>query len=122
MLEDVVTKRRNKVKTLKFNNKLMKRHGCVEEIVTDRSASYRAALRQLGTLEKQRTGSWHNNRVEYSHLSFRRRERAMRRFSLMQSLQKFASVHSSDYNNFNQERLLDSRDTFKLTRIAALAE
>ncbi len=100
----------------------MKRHGRVEEVVTDRFASYKAALRDLGALEKQQTGRWLNNRVENSHLPFRRRERAMQRFRRMRSLQKFASVHSSVYNHFNKERSLASRNTFKLTRTAALAE
>ncbi len=122
VLEAVVTKRRNKAAALKFLKKLMKRHGCAEEIVTDRFASYKAALREMGALEKQQTGRWLNNRVENSHLPFRRRERAMQRFRRMRSLQKFASVHSSVYNHFNQERSLSSRDTFKLTRTAALAE
>ena len=122
VLEAVVTKRRNKAAALKFLKKLMKRHGHSEEIVTDRLASYRAALRELGALEKQLTGRWLNNRVENSHLPFRRRERAMQRFRRMRSLQKFAAVHSSVYNQFNQERSLSSRDTFKLTRTAALAE
>ena len=122
VLEAVVTKRRNKAAALKFLKKLMKQHGCAEEIVTDRFASYKAALRELGAIEKQRTGRWLNNRVENSHLPFRRRERAMQRFRRMRSLQKFAAVHSSVYNHFNQERSLTSRDTFKLTRAAALAE
>lgn len=122
VLEAVVTKRRNKRAALKFLKKLMKRHGQAEEIVTDCLASYRAALRELGVLEKQLTGRWLNNRVENSHLPFRRRERAMQRFRRMRSLQKFASVHSSVYNHFNQERSLSNRDTFKMTRSAALAE
>ncbi len=122
VLEAVVTKLRNKAAALKFLKKLMKRHGCAEEIVTDRFASYKAALREMGALEKQRTGRWLNNRVENSHLPFRRRERAMQRFRRMRSLQKFASVHSSVHNHFNQERSLTSRDTFKLTRAAALSE
>ena len=122
VLEAVVTKRRNKAAALKFLKKLMKRHGCAEEIVTDRFASYKAALRELGALDKQRTGRWLNNRVENSHLQFRRRERAMQRFRRMRSLQKFASVHSSVYNHFNQERSLSSRNAFKLTRAAALTE
>ncbi len=122
VLEAVVTKRRNKAAALKFLKKLMKRHGKAEEVVTDRFASYKAALRDLCALEKQSTGRWLNNRVENSHLPFRRRERAMQRFRRMRSLQKFASVHSSVYNHFNQERSLTSRDTFKLTRTAALAE
>ena len=118
----VVTKRRNKRAALKFLKKLMKRHGRAEEIITDRFASYKAALRELGALEKQKTGRWLNNRVENSHLPFRRRGRAMQRFRRMRSLQKFAAVHSSVYNHFNQERSLNSRDTFKLTRSAALAD
>ncbi len=122
VLEAVVTKRRNKAAALKFLKKLMKRHGCAEEIVTDRFASYKVALREMGALEKQGTGRWLNNRVENSHLPFRRRERAMQRFRRMRSLQKFAAVHSSVYNHFNQERSLSSRDTFKLTRSVALAE
>ena len=122
VLEAVVTKRRNKAAALKFLKKLMKRHGKAEEVVTDRFASYKAALRDLTALEKQQTGRWLNNRVENSHLPFRRRERAMQRFRRMRSLQKFASVHSSVYNHFNQERSLTSRDIFKLTRNATLTE
>ncbi|MCA0928800.1 IS6 family transposase [Ruegeria profundi] len=122
VLETVVTKRRNKQAALKFLKKLMEPHGKAEAVVTDRFASYRAALRELGAIEKQQTGRWLNNRVENSHLPFRRRERAMQRFRRMRSLQKFASVHSSVYNHFNHERSLTSRDTFKLIRTAALAE
>ncbi len=120
-LQTVVTKRRNKQSVLKFLKKLMKRPGSSKEIVTDRFASYRAALRELGATEEQQTGRWFNNRVENSHLLFRRRGRAMQRFRRMRSLQKFASVHSSLCNQFNQERSLASRDTFKLTRSATLS-
>ena len=122
VLEAVVTKRRNKRVALKFLRKPMKRHGQAQEIVTDRFASYRAALRELGATEKQQTGRWLNNRVENSHLPFRRRERAMLRFRRMRCLQKFVAVHSSVHNHFNQERNLTSRDHFKETRTAALAE
>lgn len=122
VLEAVVIKRRNKAAALKFLKKLMKQHGCADEIITDRFAPYKAALRDLGALNKQRTCKWLNNRVENSHLPFRRRERAMQRFSRMRRLQKLVAVHSSVYNHFNQERSLTSRDPFKLTRTAALAE
>ncbi len=122
VLQAVATKRRNKQAVLKFFKKSMKRHGCSEEIVTDRFALCRAALRELGATEKKQTGRWFNNRVDNSHLLFRRRGRAMQRFRHMRSLQKFASVHSSVYNHFNQERSQASRDTFKLTRAAALSE
>lgn len=122
VLKAVVTKRRNTASVLKFHKKLMKRHGKAETVVTDRFASYRAALRLLGVTEKQRTNRWLNNHVGNSHLPFRRRERAMQRFRRMRSLQKFASFHSSVDNNFNKERTLASRDTFKLTRTAVLTE
>ena len=122
VLEAVVTKRRNKAAALKFLKKLMKRHGKAENVVTDRFASYRAALRELGALEKQRRAGGSTTASRTRTLPFRRRERAMQRFRRMRSLQKFASVHSSVYNHFNQERSLASRDTFKLTRAAALSE
>ncbi len=122
VLEAVVTKCRNKQTALKFFKKLMRRHGKAENVITDRFASYRAAFRELGALEKQQTGRWLNNRVDNSHPPFRRRERAMQRFRCMRSLQKFAFVLTSVYNHFNQERSLTRRDTYKLTRNAALAE
>ena len=60
--------------------------------------------------------------VEVSHLPFRRRERAMLRFRRMKTLQKFASVHGSVHNHFQQERHLVSRKIYKQRRSAALAE
>jgi hypothetical protein len=41
---------------------------------------------------------------------------------LVRCLQKFAAVHSSIHNHFNQERHLYSRDNYKLNRTAALTE
>ena len=46
----------------------------------------------------------------------------MQRFRSMRSLQKFAAIHASVCNHFNQERSLYSRANFKLNRAAALAE
>ncbi|WP_137703376.1 IS6 family transposase [Marimonas lutisalis] len=122
VLESVVTKRRNKRAALKMLRKLMRRYGQPEVLVTDRFASYKAALREMGCGNLQSCGRWLNNRVENSHLPFRRRERAMQRFRRMRSLQKFAAVHSSVFNHFNQDRSLSSRDHFKQNRTAALAE
>ena len=122
VLEVVVTKRRNKHAALKFLRKLMKRYGHAEEIVTDRFASCKAALRDLGATNKQTTGRWLNNRVENSHLPLRRRERAMQRFRRMRSLQKFIAVHASVFIHINQDRSFSKRDHFKQNRTAALAE
>mmetsp|Transcript_28818 Transcript_28818/g.54794 ORF Transcript_28818/g.54794 Transcript_28818/m.54794 type:complete len:111 (+) Transcript_28818:363-695(+) len=102
--------------------KSMKRYGRPEIIVTDKLRSYGAAMKVIGNADRQETGRWVNNRVENSHLQFRRRERAMLRFRRLRSLQKFASVHASILNLFNSERSLYSRQKFKRNRVAALAE
>lgn len=122
VLESFVTRTRDKAAALTFMRKALKRHGSPERITTDGLRSYRAAMTELGCEEKQEIGRWANNRVENSHLPFRRRERAMLRFRQMKALQKFASVHASLHNHFSQERHLVDRQTFKQRRSAALAE
>ncbi len=122
VLESYVTKKRDKAAALAFLKKALKRHGRAETIVTDGLRSYPAAMRQLGNLDRREMGRWLNNRAEYAHLPFRRRERAMQRFRRMKSLQKFASVHASFHNHFNQERHLVDRQTYRERRSAALAE
>ena len=79
-------------------------------------------MKVLGNKQKQEIGRWANNRVENSHLPFRRRERAMSRFRRMKTLQKFASVHANVHNHFNLERHLIDRRPYKERRSAALAE
>ena len=122
VLEAYVTKNRDRKAALRFLRKTMKRYGRPEAIVTDRLRSYRAAMKVIGNAERQETGRWLNNRAENSHQPFRRRERAMAKFRSAKSLQKFASIHSSVQNHFNQERHLYSREIFKLNRSTALAE
>ena len=46
----------------------------------------------------------------------------MQRFRQMKTLQKFAPVHASLHNHFNEERHLVDRETYKARRSAALAE
>jgi len=46
----------------------------------------------------------------------------MAKFRAVKTLQKFASVHASIHNHFNLDRHLNRRETFKLSRSAALAE
>ena len=122
ILESYVTRRRDKSAALAFMKKALKRHGRSKTIVTDGLRSYPAAMRELGNLDRREMGRWMNNRVENSHLPFRRRERAMLRFRQMKSPQKFASVHASLHNHFNSERHLVDRQTYKERRSAALAE
>lgn len=120
VLESYVTKRRDKKAALKFLRKSLRRHGRADVLVMDRLASYGAALKAIGAVGKRETGRWLNNRAENSHQPFRRRERAMLRFRRMRSLQKFASLHGSIHNHFNQERHLTSRAIYKDRRDAAL--
>jgi putative transposase len=122
VLEAFVTKRRDRKAALRFMRKAMKRYGRPEVVVTDRLRSYRAALKVIGNAERQEIGRWLNNRAENSHQPFRRRERAMAKFRSAESLQKFASIHSSVHNHFNQERHLYNRKNFKFHRFVALAE
>jgi putative transposase len=122
ILESYVTRTRDKAAAMRFMRKALKRHGSPEAITTDGLRSYKAAMGELGCEAKQEIGRWANNRVENSHLSFRRRERAMLRFRRMACLQKFASVHANVHNHFNFERHLVDRSTFKQRRSAALAE
>ncbi|WP_380054300.1 IS6 family transposase [Falsihalocynthiibacter sp. SS001] len=122
VLECYVTRKRDKKAALKFLRKAMRKHGQAEVIVTDRMRSYGAAMKEIGNAHKQKTGRWLNNRIENSHLPFRRREQAMLRFRRMRSLQKLDAVHASIHNHFSQNRSLSQRDHLKVSRAAALAE
>ena len=122
VLESFATKTRDKAAAIRFIKKAMRRYGKPEAIVTDGLRSYGAAMEELGNSHKQEIGRWQNNRVENSHLPFRRRERAMQRFRRMKTLQKFSSVHAQVHNHINQERHLVDRQTYKQRRSAALAE
>ena len=122
VLEVFATKRRDRRAALKFLKRTMKRYGRPRSIVTDRLRSYRSAMKVIGNAADQACGRWLNNRAENSHQPFRRRERAMAKFRSAKSLQRFAAVHASIHNHFNQERHLYNRENFKLNRSAAMAE
>jgi putative transposase len=79
-------------------------------------------MKVIGNAADQECGRWLNNRAENSHQPFRRRERAMQRFRVVRTLQKFAAAHASIHNHFNHDRHLNRRDIFKQNRSVALAE
>ena len=122
VLEVFATKRRDCKAALRFLKRAIKRYGRPKAIVTDRLRSYGAAMKTMGIAERQECGRWLNNRAENSHQPFRRREGAMAKFRDVKTLQKFAAVHASIQNHFNQDRHLNHRNTFKHMRSAALAE
>jgi putative transposase len=103
VIELFVTKNRNRNAALTFLKKAMKRYGRPKTIVTDKLRSYRAATKVIGNEARQETGRWLDNRAENSHQPFRQRERAMAKFRSSKSLQKFASIHASFHNHFNQD-------------------
>lgn len=82
VLDMRVQERRNKAAALKLLRKLLKNQGVdPEAIVTDKLASYRAAVRDLGLTDRHQPGGMReNNRAENSHLPIRRRERKQQKF------------------------------------------
>jgi len=80
VLETYVTQTRDKAAALTFTKMALTRHGSRAAITTGGLRSYGAAMSELGNADKREIGRWVNNRVENSHLPFRRRERAMLRF------------------------------------------
>ena len=123
VLEVLAQSRRNERAALKLMRKLLKKQGYIPgEIVTDKRASYSAALRDLGLIQLHVTGGRLNNRAEVSHQPTRRRERRMGRFKLPGSMQRFLSVHDAIYDHFNVQRHLISRPVLRQMRARAAAE
>ena len=116
VLDCFVSKKRDRKAARKVLKRLVCRHGLPKEIVTDKLASYGAALRELNMRHLQETGRYKNNQVENSHLHFRRREKGMNKFRSMGSLQKFTSIQSIFQNHFNHQRHLETPDHFKILR------
>lgn len=115
VLESFVTKTRGKKAALRLVKKSPKRHGRAGELVTDRLRSCSAARNDLGIRDRQESGRGKNNLAEDSRLLFRGRERGMLRFRRQHGLPNFASVHTSVFNCFNQERHLCSRKNSNAT-------
>ena len=122
VLEVFATKRRDRRAALEFLKRALKRYGRPGTIVTDRLRSYGAAIKAIGIVGRQQCGRWLNNRAENSHQPFRRKEGAMAKFRDIRTLQKFAAVHASIHNHFQQDRHLNRRNIFKQNRSVALAE
>ena len=89
VLDMLVQKRQDMAAALKLLRKLFKNQGIHPKTsVTDGLASYPAAVSELGCNERHRAGRLRdNNRIENSHLSIRRRERQLQRFTSQGSTQ-----------------------------------
>lgn len=120
-LDVLVQRRRDKAAARKLMRKLLKKQGFAPAVITtDKLGSYRAAFAELGLTARHEQGLRQNNRAELSHQPVRRRERKMQRFKSAGSAQRFVSMHSAAYNNFNLQRHLISRRTLRLCRAEAI--
>ena len=123
VLDVVVQRRRNTKAATRLLRKLLRNHDIKpSRIVTDRLASYGAALKSLGLKHIQDAGRRKNNRAECSHVPIRRRERKSQRFRSIRNAQKLLSVYGQIYNLFNHRRHLISRNTLRKFRSKANAE
>ncbi|WP_292053421.1 MULTISPECIES: IS6 family transposase [unclassified Brevundimonas] len=118
VLDVLVQKRRNKHAALKLLRRLLRNTGIhPEAIVTDKLASYRAAIKDLHLQGRHQPGGMReNNRAENSHLVIRRRERKQQRFKSQGSAQRFLSSHGPIYNAFNLQPHLISRPGLRVLR------
>lgn len=122
VLEAFVSKRRDHGAALKFFAQCDEAFRRTKDHRDGRVEVLRRSTRELGLYGRQEIGRWRNNRAENSHQPLRRRERAMQRFRRRRTLERFASVRSSVFNQFNKDRHLNYRDVFKAHRAAALDE
>lgn len=102
--------------------KALKRHDASAGVATDGLQRFGAAIYELGNRNRHEIGCWANDRVENSHLPFRRRVPMMNRFRRMRSLREFGSVYASIQHHFSLERHLTDRQNYRARRSAALAE
>ncbi len=102
VLDEILQARRNKRAAKRLLVRLMKCTGLVpKRIVTDKLRSYGAARREVAPGLDHWSHKGLNNRAENSHLTFRKRERAMQGYRSPGALQRFVSVHSATRNNFS---------------------
>jgi len=123
ILDVLVQRRRDRRAAIKLMRKLLSKQGFARKVVvTDKLRSYGAAFRHIGLARHHEQGLRKNNRAENSHQVVRGRERRMQRFKSARSAQRFLSVHSAVYNNFNLQRHLVSRSTLRIFRAEATAQ
>ena len=123
ILDVLVQRRRDRRAAIKLMRKLLRKQGFAPKmVVTDKLRSYGSAFHQIGLACHHEQGLRKNNRAENSHQVVRRRERKMQRFKSARSAQRFLSVYSAVFNNFNLQRHLVSRSTLRIFKAEAAAQ
>lgn len=122
-LDILISKKRDKQSALKFFKKLFKRQGKLPgKIVTDKLASYKAALRILGSQIPHVTEQYQNNKAEVSHQKTRQQQRQIRQFKTVTQAQRFLSSHGVINNHFRQQRHLLKARHYRLFRDRAFEQ
>ena len=122
-LDMLITKKRDKKSAVKFFKKLFKGQSQQpRKITTDKLASYRAALRDLGCDTPHITKQYQNNIAEISHQKTRQQQRQMRQFVSIAQAQRFLACHGVINNHFRQQRHLLKAKHYRFFRDRALTQ
>ena len=92
------------------------------KITTDKFASYKAALRDIGSDTPHVTRQYQNNIAEISHQKTRQQQRQMRQFVSITQAQRFLSCHGVINNHFRQQRHLLKAKLYRLLRDRAFTQ
>ena len=117
VLDILVQPRRDKHAATKFLRKLLKGLTYVPRVViTDKLASYGAAMRDVLPGVEHRRHKGLNNRAENSHQSTRERERRMRRFKGPGHAQRFLAAYGPIAGHFRPRRHRLTAAAYRETR------
>ena len=105
VLDILVQSRRDKAAAVRFLRKLLKGLAYVPRVViTDKLASYGAAMREVLPSIEHRRHKGLNNRAENSHQPTRERERRMRRFKDPGHAQRFLAAYGPIVDHLRPRR------------------
>ena len=117
VLDILVQARRDKAAAVTFLRKLLRGLAYVPRVViTDKLASYGAALREVLPSVEHRRHKGLNNRAENSHQPTRERERRMRRFKEPGHAQRFLAAYGPIASHFRPRRHRLTAATYRETR------
>jgi putative transposase len=117
VLDILVQPKRDKRAAVRFLRQLLKDLAYVPRVViTDKLASYGAALREVLPSVEHRRHKGLNNRAENSHQPTRERERRMRRFKDPGHAQRFLAAYGPIASHFRPRRHRLAADAYRETR------
>src|SRR3954464_4349279 len=117
VLDILVQPRRDKNAATKFLRKLLKGLTDVPRVlITDKLASYGAAMRDVLPSVEHRRHKGLNNRAENSHQPTRERERRMRRFKDPGHAQRFLAAYGPIASHFRPRRHCLTAAAYRQTR------